>query len=351
MAGGCYSVIKQDLNGGINILVQKGWFSLDDYNYELNRLGYPSYESYDRPQAVPEKSKKLSGKAVSLWVHIRNFPMIMKSLIRDQDDEVFQYLLLLVDITARILAMEFRGYEIDVLEEKVIEFLDARIIIFSSFPDLLGTPKPKHHMITHYGQAIRLYGPPLSFWTARFESKHRIAKNVSESAKNFKNISWTVASRQQMRMASVYYQGMFDTKPFAVAEKASYKKDLKQKGSFWDMIRNMMDDEDLVCGEILIQGVKYQNGDLVVHEVDESGDVLKVGVIKSILVKKNEVFLVNHQYEAVKNNLGIFESRNRDSEYALKAHSMLADIKPLIMRGTAVKFQFVLHHYISFDYK
>ena len=166
-------VIAQDLNGGIKILVQKGWFSLNDYNYELNRLGYPSYESYDRPQEVPKKSKKLSGKAVSLWVHIRNFPMIMKSLVRDQDDEVFQYLLLLVDITAKITAMEFRGYEIYVLEEKVIEFLDARKIIFSSFPDLLGTPKPKHHLITHYGQAIRLYGPPLCFWIARFESKHR----------------------------------------------------------------------------------------------------------------------------------------------------------------------------------
>ena len=153
-----------------------------------------------------------------------------------------------------------------------------------------------------------------------------------------------------MRMASIYYQGMFDTKPFVVAEKASYKKDLKQKSTFWDMIRSMMDEKDLVCSDILIQGIKYQNGDLVVHEVAEGGDVLKVGVIKSILVKNNEVFFVNHQYEAVKDEFGIFESRNRDSEFALQAHSMLADMKPLIMRGTAVKFQFVLHHYISFDY-
>ena len=31
-------------------------------------------------------------------------------------------------------------------------------------------------------------------------SKHRVAKNAAESAKNFKNISMTVSERQQMRI-------------------------------------------------------------------------------------------------------------------------------------------------------
>ena len=197
--------MAQDLNSGIKISVLKGWFSLEEYNRKLSELGYPSYESSDRPQEVRKKTKKLSGKACSLWVHIRNFPLIIKSLVMDEDDEVFQYLLQMVELTARITAQQFRSHEIDVLEDRVIQFLDARKLLFSSFPETLGTPKPKHHFITHYGNAIRLFGPPLAFWTARFESKHRVSKNTAESAKNFKNISWTVSSRQQMRMASVFY--------------------------------------------------------------------------------------------------------------------------------------------------
>ena len=127
-------VVAQDLNAGIKILIKKGWFSLEEYNLKLKGLGYPSYESSDRPQEVPKKARKLSGKACSLWVHIRNFPLIVKNLVQDQNDEVFIFLLQLVDITARITAQEFRSYEIDVLEDKVIEFLDARKLIFSSFP-------------------------------------------------------------------------------------------------------------------------------------------------------------------------------------------------------------------------
>ena len=97
----------------------------------------------------------------------------MKNLIQDEDDEVPDFLFKLVDITARITAEEFRSYEIDILEERVIEFLDARKGIFASFPDILRSPKPKHHFLSHYGKAIHLFGPPLSYWTARFESKHR----------------------------------------------------------------------------------------------------------------------------------------------------------------------------------
>ena len=147
-------VVAQDLNSGIKILVLKGWFSLEEYNRKLSELGYPSYESSDRRHEVRKKAKNLSGKACSLWVHIRNFPLIIKSLVMDEDDEVFQYLLQMVELTARITVQEFRSHEIDVLEDRVIQFLDARKLIFSSFPETLGTPKPKHHFITHYGNAI-----------------------------------------------------------------------------------------------------------------------------------------------------------------------------------------------------
>ena len=49
---------------------------------------------------------------------------------------------------------------------------------------------------------IRRVGPPVGYWTTRFESKHRVAKNIAFSAKNVLNISKTLAVRQQMRMAS-----------------------------------------------------------------------------------------------------------------------------------------------------
>ena len=343
-------VVAQDLFGGIKILIKKGWFTLEEYNHALNKVGYSSYEASDRPQDVPKKGRKLSGKACSLWVHARNFPLIIRNLVQDEDDDVLEFLILLVDITARITASEFRNHEICALEERVIKYLDTRKTLFASYPDVLCTAKPKHHFLTHYGRAIRLYGPPLVFWTGRFESKHRVAKNIAESAKNFKNISWTVSERQQMRMCSTYYGGMFSSSEFTVPEKATYKKNLNLNTNFMKKLNEFMSRDDLICGEIQVNGNRYHNGDLLVTELIDGGNTVKVGLIKMILVKDGKVFFVVKEFVAKKDYLGFYESKYVNTEFLFTNSATLADFKPLIMRGTETRFFFVFHHHISFDH-
>ena len=199
-------VLAQDLLGIIRILKDKRWFSLEDYNAALKQFPLSSQEASNKPQLVPSKNsvKKLPGKAVSVWCHMRFFlPIIYQNnWILDAEDSVLELAILLTEITQRITAERFEEYEIDVLEEVVIKYLDLRKLVLEENP-CLGTPKPKHHFICHYGENIRKFGPPLGFWTGRYESKHRVAKAIAESSKNFKNISLTVATRQQLRMASI----------------------------------------------------------------------------------------------------------------------------------------------------
>ena len=77
----------------------------------LRKLGFSSYDAGDRPQEIPTNLKKikLPGKAMSLWVHIRNFPLIIKPFVKDIEDVVLNLVLLLVDITSRITAVEIRS--------------------------------------------------------------------------------------------------------------------------------------------------------------------------------------------------------------------------------------------------
>ena len=60
-------VIPEDLLSIIRILSVKGWFTISQYNNTLERLGFTSHESGDKPYPVPSsnKVKKLSGKALS----------------------------------------------------------------------------------------------------------------------------------------------------------------------------------------------------------------------------------------------------------------------------------------------
>ena len=196
---------------------------------------------------------------------------------------------------------------------------------------------------------MRLFGPPLAFWTARFESKHRISKNIAESAKNFKNITLTVTVQQQMRMASIYYRGMFDTSPHTLPEKVQYKKDLKSTPENLMLMKvgQFMGPRDLVCNEIVLNHQKYRKEDLVVLEVSDGIEDLIVGVIGAIIVKNNKVFFVVRSYKAVKHALGYYESVQIGVDYQFVEAKNLADFKPLHKHGTSMKFQFVLHHHIS----
>ena len=93
------------------------------------------------------KVKKLKGKAVSNWVHLRNWPLIIRKLITDYEDPAFRLGLMLHEIVERLTAPEFFPYEIDIVEAKIVEYLDLRKAIRSDFPNLMPNPKPKHHFL------------------------------------------------------------------------------------------------------------------------------------------------------------------------------------------------------------
>ena len=146
----CYSgVICQDLHAINRILIANNWFTLEEYNEKLKAIGYPSYENTDKPMplAAGNKGQKLRGKAVSIWVHLRNWPFMIRNFILDKDDDALSLGLLLHEVTERITCPEFREYEIDILEEKILNYLDLRRKVRENYPDLMPNPKPKHHFL------------------------------------------------------------------------------------------------------------------------------------------------------------------------------------------------------------
>ena len=343
-------VISQDLLGVIRILSKKKWFTIEDYNNMLQSLNYRGSEASDRPQSVPLKNttKKLIGKACSVWVHMRNFPFIIRKFVKNEEDPVLKLGLMLHEITERVTAGEIREYEIVVLEELIVSYLDERKIIAEEY-SLLGLPKPKTHFLSHYPQAIRLYGPPLSYWTARYESRHRLAKNTAETSKNFINISHTVSTRQQLRQSSVYYHGMFSTSEMVISTKVTHKSAVGSKSAFEKSITQYMAETDFLCSEIEFKCQEYKQGQLVVLKM-VIPDEIKVGLILSILVKKNAAFFVTQEYVAYRQNLQYFKAESDDPPIVITEVSTLADYKPLVNHGNSSRLYFCLHHHISFCY-
>ena len=80
-------------------------------------------------------------------MHLRNWPVLIKSFILDKDDAVLSLSLLLHEVVERMVAAEFYAYEIDLLEEKVHQYLDLRKSIRLDYPNFMLNAKPKHHFI------------------------------------------------------------------------------------------------------------------------------------------------------------------------------------------------------------
>ena len=87
---------------------------------------------------------------MSNWVHIRNWPLVIKSLVANFEDPAISLGLILHEIVERLTAVEYFPYEIVILEEKIMEYLDLRKSLRSDFPNLMRNPKPKHHFLRGY---------------------------------------------------------------------------------------------------------------------------------------------------------------------------------------------------------
>ena len=337
-------VIALDYLAILKVLItKKKYFTQDEYNNSLKKHEFKKSESNDRPELINLKKKKLRGKAFSVLVHFRNFGFVIKRLVKTSDifnEECYQLLLLLYSIVEYLMAPAIRNYELSELHEEIIKFLNLRKKLFQEYPDCFQTPKPKTHYIFHYPEAYEKYGPPVGISTARYEAKHRTAKGLAQSGKNFINITKTLSVRQQMRHASVLYNGLYSMEDVELPEVVKRKTEFQNvldNSSILSKVRDFMDEESVFCDQIKFLGQNYKNDDIIILEI-LSRDCLKVGLIQGIIFKEGSVYFVVHIYEAYRNEqYKYFESETFTNHLYFALGENIQSYKPLIKHGTALK--------------
>ena len=159
------------------------------------------------------------------------------------------------------------------------------------------------------------------------------------------------SERQQMRASSVFYQGMFNFTPFILPEVVVKKSEISEESIFYTSLKSFMGDNDFICNSVNVNSQEYRTGDIVVLDIIDS-DNISVGIVQTILIKKDLVYFVLQRFSAIRNILQYFESEGSgQSSSEFVQASKLKDFKPLIKRGTTKKFVFVLHHHLSFMYR
>jgi hypothetical protein len=182
--------------------VNSGTFTLRAYNQALGNLRLEDYEVRDRPFPVKEEDKKLAGKALSVALHVRLMPLIVSSLVELKEDcDLLAFLVTIHSINEILLADCLSPEDAFILQKLIVKYFSLRHSCSEKYPSFAKLV-PKHHYLEHYPAQILAFGPFVSVWTARYESRHRDFVNWCESSKNFVNVLRTLAVKNQKKLAS-----------------------------------------------------------------------------------------------------------------------------------------------------
>jgi hypothetical protein len=102
---------------------------------------------------------------------------------------------------------------------------------------------------------------------------------------------------------------------------------------------------DQLYDQVVVRGTTYKTGFLVITKVF-SPDVIEVGEILKIILRKGTVLLLMMLSDAARNNLGFFEALPKDT-VSLVTYDSIVDYKPIIKRGDQSCYPFVLHHHVG----
>ena len=233
----------------------------------------------------------------------------------------------------------------NVMQDIISEYLDLRMQGIETLK--MARPRPKHHFLSHYPRMYYNNGPLISVWGMRMESKHTYCKSVLKTAKNFKNVALTCATRHQMVQISYYYYGMFSRSKYEIPDEALNVCDVK-KITNEPLLKDYytgLSPECTIPKKIKIFGTNYEVGKVLVLEKECLGK-LKVGIIRAISFWKEANFLVT-TFEAHQNKFGYYVTTAFLSHSESISFSHLADYHPLEMIGSLSSFSFILHHFIT----
>ena len=341
-------VFAYDVQHYLDYLLNKEkLMTIDDYNAKLSRIKLSERDAKNRPKNFKKRSKncKYEGNAGSLRVLSRVLTTVLSDVL--EDSETQNYFIKLHEVGEIITAPSLTVYEIEnIMTDIITDYLDLRREGIETLE--MPRPRPKHHFLSHYPRMFLNNGPLIKVWGMRMESKHTFHKSVLRTARNFKNVALTCATRHQMAQISFYYYGLFSSSKFEVPVDAPNVYDVLKitSDSGLRSFYSSLQSDSVIPKKLKVFGTVYGIGKVLVLKKMCFGK-LRIGVIKAIAFSSSEVNFSISVFEAHQSKFGHYVTTKFVSPNDTVNYSNLADYCPLEMIGTHKSFSFILHHFIT----
>lgn len=317
-------IIPMELALCLTDFIAKRYFKLEELNNTIKSFPYKWGDKKDCPQAIPitfSTRRSIGGNAHENWTLIRLLPLMIGHKI-PLDDPTWNVIMCLKEIVELVVAPTQTEASMSYLDTKISEH---RLRFLEVFPQVKLIPK--HHFLEHYPALMKVFGPLIGFWTMRFEAKHRYFKQIVRHTGNFRNITFSLATKHQLMIA--HHLHATTTAPALSTARVSLVPVAVLHTNIQEAIRRVSPGQTSVhlSNSVSLYGTTYTKG-MVLAYGSTAGLPDFVEVLQIVVIKDHVYFMAKVFISWYDEHFRGYELESTELVVFVK-HEDLADVCPL----------------------
>lgn len=178
---------------------KKKYFTLETFNYRKQNFPYGEINIKYKGEPIQyDNSKngsfKIKTSSIEMITLIHFLPLMIGDLV-PQNDKVWNFFLIFLDIIEKVFQSEFTETDLIILETLIKKHNETYLILFKK------NLKPKYHFLLHYIGCIKKSGPLKYLWSMRYEAKHQEIKKYAKNVPSRRDILYSIAIKQCLKFS------------------------------------------------------------------------------------------------------------------------------------------------------
>ncbi|CAF5096171.1 unnamed protein product [Rotaria sp. Silwood1] len=259
----------------------------------LEAFEYGQNDQSNKPPTVRPKhltNNHIPGSASQKLLLFQMLPIIFHDVINRLIDLLPIYTCLR-EIVSIVFATRIRKSWLLYLTSVPISF---HSLMIDKLPDNITA---KVHFITHYPELIKRNGPPRNYWCQRFEDKHLYFKKLAIRSTNFKNVSFTLAKRHQLRLGLLLsYEKFYHLIDQTISTKSIKSSQLPINIKLL-LVQNHLDSLTYIeCQTLIHNHVKYIKNSVFIIALHHGEEIPEFVLLRYILKLTDTWKLIDHHF-------------------------------------------------------
>lgn len=296
----CPDIMHDVLEGvapiNIKLMLQKilssGSLTLEQINFRITSFNYQHLQK-DCPNELSERmimnSDSLLGlSAGQTFTLLQSFCLIFADQFCENDTH-WELFLIFMEIMDIIMSPVISAQSLSYL--KVI-ISDHHFLYQKLTNKCL---RPKHHHMLHYPAAIKQIGPLHYYWAMRFEARHKFFKHVAKIGCNFKNITGSVSTRNQLLLSYRLIENKgFSIETYPISEEIFAKIEI---GNLFDFLPHVNPNDPISrFDRISVKGLKISVNDYLAIDFESCNELPLFGQVIAI-IRMQDIFRILFKYQ------------------------------------------------------